>query len=282
MTVLEQAREALAAAEERAGVSVRPVTETPELSAMEALLAKVWQHPPGSVEVDVTMLAALARSGNYVAGAFRSHQRGEELIGATVAFRAAPFPVTLYSHVTGVDRTRSAPGTGSALKAHQRVWCLERDITGVRWTVDPLQARNARLNVGRLGASWVSFHHDYYGTLRDGLNRDVGSDRVLLEWDLRRTPADLAAERAAAHKAGPTAALNRGSAGEPLVGPVPTGYARLEIPTDIDALRASDPDLARAWREALGTLLPDLIAADRRLIDFDDGAYLVAPERQHP
>lgn len=277
---LEDARAALDQALGRAQVSVRPVTSTEELAAMEVLLARVWQHPPGSVEVDVTMLAALARSGNYVVGAFRDDNGRDELIGATVGFRGEPFPVTLYSHVTGVDRTRSTPGTGTALKAHQRVWCLERGITGVRWTVDPLQARNARLNVGRLGAGWLSFHQDYYGALRDGLNRDVGSDRLLLEWDLTRLPADRAAERAAAEN--PHAVLARGASGEPVLGGVRATYCRLEIPTDIDGLRAADPDLARQWRDALRTLLPELIEGGRRVIDFDNGAYLVAPERQEP
>lgn len=273
---LEQATGALEQALTRAQVSVRPVTSTDELVAMEALLARVWQHPPGSVEVDVTMLAALARSGNYVVGAFRD----AELVGATVGFRGEPFPVTLHSHVTGVDRSRSAPGTGTALKAHQRAWCLERCMTAVRWTVDPLQARNARLNIGRLGADWVSFHPDYYGDLRDGLNADVGSDRLLLEWDLTRLPTDRTAELAAA--AGVTqTVLARGGSGEPVLGPVPTTYGRLEIPTDIDGLRATDPELARRWRDALRTLLPGLIADGRRVIDFDQsGAYVVAPKRR--
>lgn len=292
-TVLEEALAEATTALERASahaqVSVRPVTGTGELAAMETLLARVWQHPPGSVEVDVTMLAALARSGNYVAGAFRRGDDepgdGEELVGATVGFRSEPFPVTLHSHVTGVDTARALPGTGSALKAHQRVWCLQRAITAVRWTVDPLQARNARLNIGRLGADWVGFVPDYYGDLRDGLNADVGSDRLLLQWDLTRLAADRDAERAAAAAAttqGEGTVLARGAAGEPVAGPVPTAYGRLEIPADIDALRATDPDLARQWREALRTLLPGLISSGRRVIDFDEGgAYVVAPGRTH-
>ena len=135
-----------------------------------------------------------------------------------------------------MDRQRAARGTGTALKAYQRLWCLERGITGVRWTFDALQARNARLNMGRLGAGWASFHVDYYGVLRDGLNRDTGSDRLLLHWDLSRTAADRDAQRPAevTHTL-----LSVGPAGEPVLGAVPTAPTRLEIPTDIDALRAS-------------------------------------------
>lgn len=266
---LAEARTLAAAAAERAGVVVRPVTATADLAAVEALLAAVWQHPPGSVELDITLLAALARTGNYVAGAFR----GDDLVGATVGFRAEPFPVTLHSHVTGVDRDRAARGTGGALKAHQRQWCLERGITAVRWTVDPLQARNARLNVHRLGAGWVEFTPDYYGDLVDGLNRGAGSDRLLLEWDLTRGADGRGSPR------GRTATtLRRGTSGEPIHGGEPAAYQRLEIPRDIDRLRAQDPATAQRWREALGALLPDLIAAGRPLLDFDDdGAYVVGP-----
>lgn len=63
----------------------------------------------------------------------------------------------------------------------------------------------------------------------------------------------------------------------------PPAYCRLEIPTDIDGLRATDPALAARWREALRTVLPELVAAGRPVIDFDQsGAHVVAPERQDP
>lgn len=271
---LQEAREVMEQATARAGVRVRPLTETEDLVEMEALFTAVWEHPPGSVELDISLLAALARSGNYVVGAFREGS----LVGATAGFLCEPFPVTLYSHVTGVDRQRAARGTGTALKAYQRLWCLERGITGVRWTFDALQARNARLNMGRLGAGWASFHVDYYGVLRDGLNRDTGSDRLLLHWDLSRTAADRDAQRPAevTHTL-----LSVGPAGEPVLGAVPTAPTRLEIPTDIDALRASDPALAQRWRDTLREVLPGLIATGWQVVDFDDrGAYVIAPPQQ--
>lgn len=271
---LQEAREAVCRAADRAQVEVRPMTVTSELAQTEALLAAVWEHPPGVVELDVSLITALARSGNYVVGAFRDG----DLVGATAGFRCEPFPTALYSHVTGVDRERALPGTGSALKAYQRQWCLEHGLTEVRWTVDALQARNARLNIGRLGADWLSFHVDYYGELRDGLNRDTGSDRLLLRWDVTRT--------AGQRPAPPTVTqplLTRGPDGEPVLGARPTAYCRLEIPRDIDAMRAGDPALAQLWREAVGSVLPDLIDGGWRAVDFDEGgAYVVAPPEEMP
>ena len=266
---LAEAGEAVDRATARAQVDVRPITDTAELAEVEALFAAVWEHPPGSVELDITLLAALARSGNYVVGAFRADQ----LVGASAGFLCEPFPRTLHSHVTGVDRKRAAVGTGTALKAYQRLWCLERGITGVRWTVDALQSRNARLNVGRLGAGWRSFHVNYYGALRDGLNQGTGSDRLLLHWDLTATASDRSGTPETTHTL-----LTRGPAGEPVLGTAPTAHSRLEIPRDIDALRASDPDLAQRWRDTLRDVLPGLIAGGWRVVDFDErGAYVIAP-----
>lgn len=70
-TALQQALKAAARSADWAGVDVRALTETSDLADVEVLLAAVWQHPPGSVELDITLLVALARSGHYVVGAFR-------------------------------------------------------------------------------------------------------------------------------------------------------------------------------------------------------------------
>lgn len=269
MTGLLEARTSAQAASERAGVVVRAATDNDELAGIEALLVHVWQHPPGAVEVDVSMLAALARTGNYVAGAFR----GDELVGASVGFRCEPFPGTLYSHVTGVDRDRAAAGTGTALKLYQRAWCLERGITAVRWTFDPLQARNARLNIHRLGARPIEFSPDYYGPLRDGLNSGSGSDRLIVQWDLDRESerADLAVGREV------PAVLHPGLGAEPERTELPhTGACLVTIPGEIDRLRADDPELAGRWRQAVSTVLAELLSRGWVIDDFAESSYVLS------
>lgn len=263
------ARRTAHAAAERADVAVRPMNDVAELAQAEALLARVWRHAPGSVEVDISMLMALARTGHYVVGAFRH----DTLVGATVGFRCEPFPVTLYSHVTGVLREAAMSGTGTALKLYQRMWCLERGMTGVRWTFDPLQARNARLNVHRLQARSVQFSPDYYGMLRDGLNADHGSDRLLVHWDLTvfggRRP-DFDAGRTA------PAVVQVGAEGEPLCTDVPTAtHCRVHIPSDIDALRAHHPELAHRWRATVGAVLAELFERGWQVVDFDTSSAYV-------
>ena len=50
------------------------------------------------------------------------------------------------------------------------------------WTYDPLESRNAYLNVHKLGAACRSYIRDYYGPMADGLNVGLPSDRLRVEW----------------------------------------------------------------------------------------------------
>ena len=55
-------------------------------------------------------------------------------------------------------------------------------IQEVRWTYDPLLARNARFNLGRLGAVAVGLLPAFYGQMTDRLNRGDRSDRFEVRW----------------------------------------------------------------------------------------------------
>ena len=73
---------------------------------------------------------------------------------------------------------------GFALKLHQRAWCLDRGITLMEWTYDPLVARNAYFNLSKLGATVAEYLPDFYGVMGDGINRFDESDRILVHWPL--------------------------------------------------------------------------------------------------
>ena len=79
-------------------------------------------------------------------------------------------------------------GLGEALKLAQRAQALDQGIHLVRWTFDPLLARNAWLNVGKLGAVIDGFERAFYGAMQDVLNAGERSDRAFIAWDLRREP----------------------------------------------------------------------------------------------
>lgn len=98
---------------------------------------------------------------------------------------------------------------------------MERGIEAITWTFDPLLARNARFNLGVLGAHVTEYLVDFYGPMTDGLNQGEPSDRLSVRWDLR--PPEVAP-------------------------PAQEARAVVPIPSDIERLRGTDPAEAHAWR----------------------------------
>ena len=75
-------------------------------------------------------------------------------------------------------------GIGLRLKWAQREEALSRGIKIVTWTYDPLQARNANLNLRRLGAAAVEFLENFYGVTTSPLHHGRPTDRLMVRWGL--------------------------------------------------------------------------------------------------
>jgi predicted GNAT superfamily acetyltransferase len=148
-------------------------------------------------------------------------------------------------------------GVGSALKLAQRAQALDQGISVVRWTFDPLVARNAWLNIGKLGAVVDRFERDYYGAMTDDLNAGERSDRFMVRWELERPP-------------GPRA--------------VPQAATEIPIPPDLYELRQRDPDGARRWRDEVASAAEAAIGRGEigLAFDRDRSAYLFAPREDAP
>ena len=170
--------------------------------------------------------------------------------------------------------TRRHRGVGYALKLAQRAQALDQGIHVARWTFDPLVARNAWFNMGKLGTVADEFRRGFYGEMADEINRGDRTDRLFVRWDLdparrrasRRAARRLAAEGASDARTGPA---RRGRAGGALV----------EVPSDHPELRRG----TRRWRPAGGTPAPTaLIVLRGGLIvgafDRDRSAYVLVPE----
>jgi predicted GNAT superfamily acetyltransferase len=182
---------------------------------------------------------------------------------------------------------------GFALKVHQRAWCLRRGIRLIAWTYDPLIRRNGYFNLAKLGARPVEYLPNFYGTMDDAINGGTETDRVLVQWDLcSELTADAAWGRprqvssAAERERGAVTALSAGPGefpvhGMPAGGPAVSGVRTLlvGVPADIEAMRASDPARAAAWRTALRDVLSPLLGGGARVTGFGrDGWYVVSLE----
>lgn len=258
------------AASARTGTWIEVMHDIADMRAVGAVLDSIWKAASGSPEVEPRLMVALAEAGGYIAGI----KVDGDLVGAAVGFPR--HPTGLHSHIAGVLPAYAGRGVGTALKLHQRAWCLERGIGLVTWTFDPLVARNAHLNLTRLGVRAQHYLVDLYGLMNDLLNSDDPSDRLLVSWD-------LVAPRTGEPPAEPAVIMLAEKSGEPVVmiEPLPPDTDRIlvAVPVDIEALRRSDPPLARRWRLAVREALHPAVAAGWMIEGFrsDQHYVLTAP-----
>lgn len=233
-----------ARAAESARVHVRPLSAA-ERTAAPQLWRSIWGDPI----LEPYLLTALSHAGNYVAGAFD----GERLLGAAAGFFAQPLGHALHSHVAGVAPSASGRGVGTALKLHQRAWCLNIGVTQMTWTFDPLVARNAAFNLSRLGAACDEYLVNHYGAMTDGINAGDESDRIVARWHLDRAlptaPPPIPTDA--------VPAVSIDDQGAPASAPVPVDAdaVTVTLPDDIEVLRRTDPARALRWRHAVRAAL---------------------------
>ena len=151
------------------------------LAAVYRLYDRIWRPDPKNPPVTTELLRALTKAGNYVSGAFD----GAELVGACVGFFSAPAGSAMHSHVAGVSAAALGRSVGFALKLHQRAWALQRGVSQIEWTFDPLEIKNAYLNLEKLGAIVRRYNINQYGITSSPLQGGLPSDRLIAEWWLK-------------------------------------------------------------------------------------------------
>jgi predicted GNAT superfamily acetyltransferase len=156
-------------------------------------------------------------------------------------------------------------GVGFALKLAQRALALEQGIEVVRWTFDPLIARNAHFNLHKLGAVADRFERNHYGEMSDELNAGERSDRFTARWDLVREPGPRGLE--------PGNAVLEASGEKPGEVRAPGGRtASVAVPREYTELRDSDPSNASAWREASAAAIEACLGVGMVAAGFDAGS----------
>lgn len=193
--------------------------------------------------IDAGTLRALQQSGNYVVGLFDDSEGEDRMVGASIAFFGEPGKRTMHSHITALLPEYRGRGWGRELKEHQRQWAFSREVGRITWTFDPLVARNAHFFLTVLGARATGYTVNQYGIFGGG---DAGdeSDRLDVEWAL----ADIA----------------KPPASDAVV-------ATVEIPTDVEGMRETDPSAAHEWRLRLRADIEQQLSQGRRLAGFETG-----------
>ena len=168
-------------------------------------------------------------------------------------------------------------GLGVRLKWAQREEALARGIVLMTWTYDPLQARNANLNLRRLGGEATEFVEDLYGITTSSLHHGLPTDRLLVRWELR---APRVEERAREGEPPRTVALSdvprinevKWQGGWPVSSEprldLDSAELLLEIPPDWDVLCQAAPRMAEAWHSVARRAFQTYFARGYRAADF--------------
>jgi predicted GNAT superfamily acetyltransferase len=237
---------------------------------VELLQMEIWRASEAWI-VPSHALMIVSDSGGILLGA---RVRGQ-LVGFVLGFLARTDGTLFHaSHMLGVLPEFRRHGVGAALKWRQRDVARVQGLDLMRWTFDPLEARNAYFNLHKLGASCRVYKPDYYGPMQDELNRDLPSDRLLVEWRLDsdgRRPALSTGPRSILRNrdGSPQLQLDDMAGGEPLA---------VEIPDDIQAIKREAPEVALRWRLAVREAFSAALAVGYGAHDFRDGAYILLKE----
>jgi predicted GNAT superfamily acetyltransferase len=161
--------------------------------------------------------------------------------------------VFLHSNMMGVRPDCQNYGIGRQLKLLQREEALSRGIELVEWTFDPLEVRNARINLELLGAICRTYLPNVYGVSSSRLHGRLPTDRLVAEWHLN---SPRVKSRLESTLSPPT---------------LSDGMPSLEIPLSIQHLKANEPETAAriqsGLRERMTELFRQNFFASRLAID---------------
>jgi len=249
---------------------IRLLKTLEEFRACERLQLAVW----GNLAVGGEVLGVTQKYGGAVFGVL---VRGR-VVGFLYAFLARRHGRLIHwSHMMAVDERYRDLGLGFRMKLAHREHALAQSIKSICWTYDPLQSRNAALNLARLGARVVEFIPNCYGRFPSAIERGLTSDRFVVDWRI----ASRAVERRLREKPPrmadaarwPQVNETRLNAQGFLVNArlhlnLRAPRLRVEIPPNTDAMRARALALARRWRLESRRIFERYLAAGYCIEDF--------------
>jgi predicted GNAT superfamily acetyltransferase len=166
-------------------IVMRPCQGLDDLGACVELQVETWGYNDGDV-IPRRMFIVAQRIGGQVIGAFH----GEQMVGFAMSLpgvkpgkepAADPFSY-LHSHMLAVKAEFRNAGIGRKLKLFQRDEALARGIRLMEWTFDPLEIKNAFLNIHKLGVIVRSYTPNFYGVSSSRLQGGLPTDRLHAEW----------------------------------------------------------------------------------------------------
>jgi predicted GNAT superfamily acetyltransferase len=163
-------------------VTIRKCEALGEMQACFALQKEVWKFSDAEL-IPVRIFVVAAKIGGQVIGAFAGTEDKKELIGFALALPGMRHGhCYLHSQMLAVRQQYRNGGLGRRMKLYQREDALARGIELMEWTFDPVEIKNAYLNVEKLGAIARRYSVNQYGLTSSPLQGGLPSDRLVAEW----------------------------------------------------------------------------------------------------
>jgi len=219
-------------------IEIRACSGLDELEACVRLQIETWGYDRTDVLPRKSFLLA-QKIGGQVIGAFETDGNGakpeggpESLVGFVMAWpgvKPSGNSGYLHSHMLAVREGYRNRGLGARLKLAQRAEALGRGIRHMEWTFDPLEIKNAYLNIHKLGAIVRRYEVNFYGVSSSPLQGGLPTDRLVAEWELDSARVEAALDGA-------------------LAAPVPDEavQTRIEVPASIYEWKATEAGRERA------------------------------------
>jgi predicted GNAT superfamily acetyltransferase len=162
-------------------ISIRNCHELDELRTAVALQKEVWNFSDAEL-VPLRLFVVAEKVGGQVIGAFD----GNEMVGFALSVPGVrgghPY---LHSHMLAVRQAFRNAGLGRRIKLFQREEAIAHGFELIEWTFDPLEIKNAYLNIEKLGAIARRYTINQYGITSSPLQGGLPTDRLIAEWWVR-------------------------------------------------------------------------------------------------
>ena len=239
-------------------ITIRKCESMEELQACVTLQKEVWNFDDVDL-VPLRMFVVSRKIGGQIIGAFD----GNELVGFAFSIPGTRSGHSyLHSHMLAVRQSWRNYGLGRRLKLAQRDDALLRGFDLLEWTFDPLEIKNAHLNLARLGAIARRYSINHYGYSSSPLQGGLPTDRLVAEWWLRSKRVVNLLEKK-----------------QP---PEFQTVTRIEVPAQIYAWKASAAERPKAAEiqkrnreQFLAAFRQGLVALSYRRDEQDNGTFLL-------
>jgi predicted GNAT superfamily acetyltransferase len=237
------------------GIRIEKIEDAQEMSICVELQQRIWGYSPIDTVPDQIFVVA-KKTGGQVMTAYD----GDTPVGFALAFAAMREGFRyLHSHMVGVIEEYQNRGVGRLLKLAQREDALQRGISLIEWTFDPLQLKNAHFNMERLGAIVRHYIPNLYGRTSSPLHAGLPTDRLVAEWWVRSQHVEDVLT------------------GKPR--PIGSNCERIAIPAGIRQICRDEPRTAEAIQTKVREQFLSNVAAGRAAVGFEfneeQGTYLL-------